>query len=351
MKSKITIRALSTLLPEYKYDSEEQMEFYKKWISSQNESLQKKAIQIFKNATVKEKHTIISIEDLFKNKSFAESNNIYRKKAIELGTECLKNTLEMANLKPEELDYIIMTSCTGFMIPSFGAYISETLGLKKNVRHLPITELGCVAGVSALIFANDFLRAYPGKKVAIITLEFPSNTIQLTDFSIQNIIGTAIFSDGVGCAILETNGDGPEITATEMYQHPNTTELLGYNITETGLKMNISRELPDIIKENFETIVGLFLQKNGLSINNIDNFLVHPGGIKILDNIDDVISKYGKKTEISRSIMDLYGNMSSSTILFILEKFLKENVEKNQNSLVLSFGPGFSAHQLLLKSN
>lgn len=348
------IIAIHTLFPEYEYSAEEATASYLSWVSSQSVPFQKKAERIFLTAAIKQKHTIAPADVLFNERTLEESNDLYKEVAIKLGTKILKETLQQAKIRPEELDFIITTSCTGFMIPSFDAYVVNNLGLRPDIKKLPITEIGCAAGASALIYANDFLKAYPDKKVAIITLEFPSNTIQLKDFSWDNVIGTAIFADGVACAILggdkNTYTDCPEIIDTKMYQMPDTTGILGYNLTNSGLKMNLDKTIPQIIEDNFENIVEPFLNKNSTKIKDIDYFLVHPGGVKILDKIEKILDKYGKNVDSSRKIMETYGNMSSSTILFILNEYMNKN-NKNKTAFLLSFGPGFSAHELLLRWN
>ena len=341
----------NTLLPEYKHSEQEAIDQYKNWVSEKSQSFQNKAIKIFESAVIKEKHTIAPAEILFSKRTFEETNNLYKEKAVEFGTKILADTLQKTGIKPEELDFIITTSCTGFMIPSFDTYVINSLGLRKDIKKLPITEIGCAAGASALIYANDFLKAYPDKKAAVITLEFPSNTIQLDDYSWDNIVGTALFADGIGCAILGENIKGcPEIIDSQMRQVVDTTEILGYNITNTGLKMNLDKTIPNVIEEHFEQIVSDFLNKNGLKIEDVDHFLIHPGGIKILNKIENILSKYNKNIDISRKIMETYGNLSSSTILFILNEYMN-NTTAGETALVLSFGPGFSAHQLLLRWN
>ena len=158
------------------------------------------------------------------------------------------------------------------MIPSFGLYTMNKLGLRPDLKHLPITELGCVAGASALIFADDYLKAYPENKVAIINLEFPSNTLQMNDFSWDNIVGAALFADGVSCAILSNESSLYKIKKTKMAQLLNTTDILGYNITNTGLLMNLAKELPILIEDNFVAIVTEFLAESSKNISDIDHF-------------------------------------------------------------------------------
>lgn len=342
------INLVHTLLPEYKYSSEEALSYYQRWVSNQSEDFQKKALRIFKNTTIKEKHTIAPADVIFSKRTFEESNNLYRTKAIELGEVCLKEALDRANLKPEAVDLLITTSCTGYMIPAFNAYIASNLNLKANLRQLPITELGCAAGVSALIYAFDFLKAYPDKTVAIITLEFPSNTIQLDDYSWDNVIGTALFADGVACSIISGKPEGPEIIDVDMIQVPGTTNILGYNLTNSGLLMNLTPHVPEVIEENFLNIVSSLLERNKLTINDVNHFCVHPGGVKILDKVEMILKRYNKNANTSRFIMETHGNMSSSTILFILNEFLSEQ-RRNETAILLSFGPGFSANQLLVK--
>ena len=197
------IITVNTLLPEFTYTEQEAIDVYTKWVSSQDEIFRKKADRIFHHTQIKSKHTVAAPEVLLSQRTFEEANNLYIEKAIELGTAVLEQTLMECNIKPEELDYLITTSCTGFMIPSVNAYIANNVGLRKDIKQLPITESGCAAGVTALIYANDLLKAYPDKKVAIITIELPSNTMQVNDYSWDNVVGTALFSDGVACAILD----------------------------------------------------------------------------------------------------------------------------------------------------
>ncbi|MFA7658259.1 MAG: 3-oxoacyl-[acyl-carrier-protein] synthase III C-terminal domain-containing protein [Candidatus Gastranaerophilaceae bacterium] len=343
------IITVNTLLPEYSYTEQEAIDVYTKWVSSQSEDFRKKADRIFHHTQIKSKHTVAPPEVLLAQRTFEDTNNLYREKAIELGTEVLKQTLKKCGLKPEELDYLITTSCTGFMIPSVNAYIANNVGLRKDIKHLPITESGCAAGVTALIYANDLLKAYPDKKVAIITIELPSNTMQVNDFSWDNVVGTALFSDGVACVILDSKPElSYKIIDSKMYQVPNTTEILGYNLTNSGLKMNLNKCIPEVIQDNFYEMVVPFLEKNGLEIGDVDNFIIHPGGVKILDKIEELLSAHGKDAHLSREIMEKFGNMSSSTVLFILKEQMKNNYI-GEKTLMLSFGPGFTANQVLLE--
>lgn len=343
------ILTVNTLLPEYTYSEEETMAAYMGWVSSQDELFQRKAEKIFKHTQIKSKHTVAPPAVLFSQRTFEDANNLYVSKAIELGTAALSQSLMECHINPQDIDYLITTSCTGFMIPSVNAYIANNVGLRPDVKHLPITESGCAAGVTALVYANDFIKAYPDKKVAIITIELPSNTMQVNDYNWDNVVGTALFADGVACVILDGEDElSAKIIDTQMYQVPDTTEILGYNLTNGGLKMNLDKCIPQTIEDNFFNIVKPFLKRNGYEIEDVDNYIIHPGGVKILDKIEVLLAEHGKDAHLSREIMSKYGNMSSSTVLFILEEQLK-NVFKGQKTLMLSFGPGFTANTALLE--
>lgn len=343
------ILTVNTLLPGNAYTEEEQLAVYTKWVSNQDDSFRRKAERIFRHTQIKAKHTVAPPEVLFAQRTFEETNDLYKEQAIKLGTEALRQTLEQCGLKATDLDYLITTSCTGFMIPSVNAYIANNLGMRPDIKHLPITEAGCAAGATALIYANDLLKAYPEKKVAILTIEFPSNTMQVNDYDWDNVVGTALFADGISCAILDGKEDySAKIIDSQMIQVPNTTQILGYNLTNSGLKMTLDKCIPETVENNFFDLIAPMLKRNNLKIEDIDTFIVHPGGVKILDKVDVLLEKYGKDTHLSREIMEKHGNMSSSTVLFILKEHMK-TAKKGEKTLLLSFGPGFAAHQVLLE--
>jgi predicted naringenin-chalcone synthase len=338
---------IETLLPEYEYSYEDSIPYFKSWVDKNGEAFSSKAMRILEGAGIKKRHTIAPSEVLFSKRTIEEVNGLYREKAIELGRQIMRNALAASNTDVKDIDCLITTSCTGFMIPSVNAYIANDLGMRSDVRHMPITEVGCTAGATALIYAYDYLKAYPKNKVAIINLEFPSNTIQLDDFSWDNVVGSALFGDGVSCAIV-SNEKGPiEIKDVLSFHLPETIDLLGYNLTNSGLKMNLSKKLPDTIEAVFTPVVSDFLAKNKIEMKDIGSYLVHPGGVKILDKIEESLKQFGKDTSVSRDVMKMHGNLSSATLLFIVKEYLDRNKDTDENLIMLSFGPGFSAHTLL----
>jgi len=348
----MNILATHTLLPPVQHEAREIEDAFVHWLSGQDKDTQIKARRILRSAGVERRHSFLTIEEVFTPCSLTESSRRYRQAAIEFGTQVLHEGLERARVRADEVDVLITTSCTGYMIPSVDAYMADKLGMRPDLVRLPVTEMGCAAGASAMIYASQLLSATPGGVAAVVNIEFPTNTMQHHDFSMDNIVGTALFSDGLACTVLRQGGPPERVTITDcaMHQVPRSTEILGYQLTDHGLLMNLDAALPDVIAENFEDATSGLLERNGLTLREIEHFVIHPGGVKILDRIQTLLDRHGGDVSRSRDIMRRYGNMSSATVLFILESLLASD-PKPGPALLMSFGPGFGAHQLLLSIN
>lgn len=347
----VKIKSVSKALPPYSKSTDEIIQFMDTWLMGQEERFVRKAKKIFENAAVDRRYSFMSPEEVFNTSSFGERNKIYMREGIKLGTECLKMALHKAQWKPTEIDYLITVSCTGIMIPSLDAYLINNLKMRQDVLRLPVTEMGCAAGVSGIIYAKNFLKANPGKRAAVVAVESPMSTFQIQDFSMANIVSAAIFGDGAACVLLSSYEDdeGAEILAEEMYHFYDAETMMGFDLTDQGLKMVLDIEVPSVIESHFPNILTPLLKKNKLTIEDIDHLIFHPGGKKIIQIVESLFSKLGKNINDTKEILRLYGNMSSATIFFVLERFMTSNPQKGERGLMLSFGPGFSAQSILLQ--
>ena len=228
------------------------------------------------------------IEEVFLLSSLEEKNAIYVRESKKLGTAVLQKALEKANWQPVSLDYIITVSCTGIMIPSLDAYLINAMNLRQDIVRLPVTEMGCAAGVSGLIYAHNFLKSNPNRRIALISVESPTATFQLNDFSMANIVSAAIFGDGAACVLLSSEEDaiGPRIIGEEMYHFKDATHLMGFDLTNHGLKMILDPAVPETIATHFPDIVHPFLERNGSTIAKVDHLIFHPGGKKIVQTVE-----------------------------------------------------------------
>jgi predicted naringenin-chalcone synthase len=345
------ILAVATEPPPYTKNTEEILAYMDNFLSGQPERFRRKVLRIFKNAGVDRRYSIMSAEDVFTELSFEEKNNLYIRQAIKFSEIVLKKALDKSALSATDIDFIITVSCTGFMIPSVDAYLINALRMRQDVVRLPVTEMGCAAGVSGMIYASQFLKANPGKTAAVIAFESPTSTFQHRDLSMTNMVSAAIFGDGAACVLLgnEENRTAPVIVDSEMYHFYDETDMMGFRLKNTGLEMMLDVRVPDKIEQRFDEILHPFLNKNGLTINDIDHLIFHPGGKKIVRLVENSFKALGKNIDLTRAVLREHGNMSSATVLYVLEEFLKKNIKKGEKGLMLSFGPGFSAQRILLE--
>ncbi|MBQ0736196.1 type III polyketide synthase [Aquimarina celericrescens] len=347
----VKITTVAKELPQYVRETKEILPFVSQWLSGQEDRFRRKVLKIFENAAVDKRYGIMSIEEVFTATSFKEKNDIYIREVKKLGTAVLKKALYQSGWDAKSLDYIITVSCTGIMIPSLDAYLINDLNLRQNIIRLPVTEMGCAAGVSGIIYARNFLQSNPGKRAAVIAIESPTATFQLDDYSMTNMVSAAIFGDGAACTLLSSEEDavGPRIIGDEMYHFYDATTMMGFNLTNGGLQMVLDQEVPAKIAAHFPKVIHPFLKKYDKTIEDVDHLIFHPGGKKIVQTVEELFTHLGKNIEDTKAVLLEYGNMSSATVLYVLERFMNRNPAPGETGLMLSFGPGFSAQRILLE--
>ena len=347
----VRITAVAKALPQHWRDTSDILPFLDVWLAGQDNRFQRKVRKIFENAAVDRRYSIMSPEEVFSSTSFAERNAIYSRESIKLAETAFNSALEKTSWAITDIDYLITVSCTGIMIPSLDAYLINSLQMRQDVVRLPVTEMGCAAGVSGIIYAKNFLKANPGKRAALVAVESPTATFQLDDYSMANVVSAAIFGDGAACVLLSSHEEdaGPEVVAEEMYHFYEATHLMGFDLTNTGLQMVLDKSVTDTIAEHFPAVIYPFLAKSQLKIEDISYLIFHPGGRKIVEVVQDIFGTMGKNIDATKEVLRLYGNMSSATVLYVLEQFMDKPTEKDTYGLMLSFGPGFSAQRVLLQ--
>lgn len=347
----VKITSVAKALPKHTRETKDILPFVEQWLEGQDERFRRKVLKIFENAAVDKRYSIMDAEAVFLKTSFEEKNAIYIQESIKLAEHSLLKALEKAELQPDDIDYIITVSCTGIMIPSLDAYLINRLRMKQDIVRLPVTEMGCAAGVSGILYAKNFLKANPNKRAAVIAVESPTATFQINDYSMVNIVSAAIFGDGCASVILSSYKDeiGPEIIDEAMYHFFDSEQMMGFNLRNSGLQMVLDQSVPQTIADHFPGIIHPFLERNGLTINDIDHLVFHPGGKKIVQTVEDLFGELGKNIDDTKEVLRLYGNMSSATVLYVLERFMDRDLPKGNKGIMLSFGPGFSAQRILLQ--
>ncbi len=347
----VKIKTVAKQLPPYTRTTEEIIPYVKAWMSGQEERFQRKVLKIIGNAQIDRRYSIIDADDMFVPRTYEEKNQLYIQGTLPLAEGALRKALKKADWAATDLDYIITVSCTGFMIPSVDAYLINNVGMRQDIVRLPVTKMGCAAGVSGTIYAKNFLQANPGKRAAVIAVESPMSTFQQEDFSMVNIVSAAIFGDGAACVLLSSHekDEGVKILNEDMYHFFDATHMMGFELKNSGLHMVLDPSVPETIAAHFPKIIYPFLEKSNTTIQDINHLVFHPGGKKIVQTVENLFGAMGKNIDDTKEVLRLYGNMSSATVLYVLERFLDKNIPAGEKGLMLSFGPGFSAQKVLLE--
>ena len=344
------IAATATAVPEHLLTRESVKTYMRKVFDLEGRRLDA-MMTVIDNAQVSKRHSIFPVEYFVEPRPLQQTNGEYQQHAVRLGREAAEACLAKAGLTAAGVDMIITVSCTGFMIPSLDAHLINLMGFRSDVRRLPITELGCAAGAMALSRAADYVRAFPGATVLIVSVELATLTFQRGDLSQANLISCVLFGDGAA-AVLVTGRDvpGPRILDTETYTFPTSLDAMGFDLRETGFHIVLSKDVPQLIKERIGGLTDTFLARNGLARSDVTTFLLHPGGQKLLSYVQEELGLCRCDTELSWEVLDQYGNLSSATILFIIHAFLtRKTPQPGDYGIAAAFGPGFSAELLLLQ--
>lgn len=306
---------------------------------------------VFENTGIKRRQFINTREWFYNKHTFLEKNDLYIKRALQLSSKLVR---QYENLDYSEIDNIIFVSSTGLSTPSIDAYLINELEFNRNVTRTPIWGLGCVGGAVGLSRAYEYSLAYPDRLTLLIALEFCSLAFLNKDHSKSNFIAMALFSDGAASAII--SGANHNIrgsikilnTCSTLYN--NSTDVMGWEFIDSGLKAVFSKDIPNIVRNRVSSEIQNFLIKNNIEKHDIKHFLIHPGGTKIINEFENCLGLDSDSTFYSRKVLEQYGNMSSPTIIYVINEFLRSgNYKQGELGLIASMGPGFSSELLLFQ--
>lgn len=327
------------------------VKFYMGRVFDINERRLEAMMAIVDNAQVHKRYSIFPIEYTVEPRALSKTNQEYMEHAVKLGRQAAEECLRRADVRPDEVDLIITVSCTGFMIPSLDAHLINLMGFRSNVRRMPFTELGCAAGAMALGRAADYLKAHPGGNVLIISVELPSLTFQRKDISQANLISSILFGDGAAAVLVSGKAQkGPKILVSETYTFPDSLGAMGFDLRDSGFHILLSKDVPEMIGAKIRGLMEGFLERQGRKMEDIKGWILHPGGARLLGNVEKELGLCKCDTAPSWDVLAQVGNLSSATILFILQEWLeKRPLKPDEYAVAAAFGPGFSAEFLLLQ--
>ncbi|WP_027414725.1 type III polyketide synthase [Aneurinibacillus terranovensis] len=311
-------------------------------------------LPVFQNGQVETRYFCMPIDWFAQPHSFAEKNSLYEKWAVTLGMEAAEKCLHHAGRTLNEIDHIFFVSTSGIATPSIESHIMNRMGANPHTKRTPIWGLGCAGGAAGLSRAAEYVTAYPNARALLIAVECCGLTFQNEDRSKSNLIATSLFADGAAAVLVEGEAcEGaethPSIVSTMSTLWPDTGGVMGWEVNEGGLKVIFSRSIPSLVETLFKPNVLAFLERHGLNAKDITHFIVHPGGYKVVEAYAQLFNAPIEVFSHSLDVLRRYGNMSSATVLFVLEAFLKQGMCANEYAIITALGPGFSSELLLIK--
>ena len=285
--------------------------------------------------------------------SFEKSNRAWIRLAPELGAEAAACAVSLAGVCAHDIDHLFLVTGTGIATPSIDTRIIPALGLRRDLKRTPIFGLGCAGGASGIARAADYLRAFPDQCALLIAVELCSLTLQRTDVSAANLIASGLFGDGAAAVVLSggtpSNRAGPQVIASRSILYPDTENVMGWQITNSGFKIVMSPDIPHIVRQHAPRDIDHFLEEYGLERRHIKHWIAHTGGPKVLHSIEAGL-ELPSPLKRSWDSLSRMGNLSSASVLFVFADLLQANEARpGEYGIMLAMGPGFCLELVLLR--
>lgn len=310
-------------------------------------------LPIFNNSGIASRYFSQPMEWFLTSHDLAEKNEAYIKAATDLSEQAAQRLFEDQKLQPHDIDYIIYVNTTGLATPSIDARLINRLGLRHTVRRTPIWGLGCAGGVAGLSHAYHHVLGHPKERVLVIAAELCGLTFMADDYSKSNLVASALFGEGAAAVLIvgdEVKADGLDIMASRSRFYPDSLDVMGWNVVSHGLQVVFAQRIPDIVAAHASHDFGEFLSEHDLTLQDISAFIFHPGGKKVIEAYQQALGLNNGQLCLASEILRDYGNMSSVTVLFVLERFMQKHHQlQNSFGLISALGPGFCSESMLIR--
>lgn len=305
------------------------------------------------NAQVSSRHLVLPLEQYATLNSFGDSNDLFIDHAVRLGAEALTGALLRAAIAPDEVDVVISTTITGLAVPSIEARIAELVGLRPDVKRVPLFGLGCVAGAAGIARLHDYLIGHPDEVAALLSVELCSLTVQRDDHSVANLVASGLFGDGAAAVVAvgaNRPEPGPRVLDSRSHLYPDSQRIMGWDVGAGGLKIVLDAQVPAIVQKYLGQDVRSFLAAHCLQVDDVAAWVSHPGGPKVIEAIEVELGLTGDPLELTWRSLDQIGNLSSASVLHVLRDTLdKRSLKPGTPGMLMAMGPGFCSELVLLE--
>jgi alkylresorcinol/alkylpyrone synthase len=342
------LAAIATAVPPYALGQEEVTRRARLLYAQLGAADAERIMPVFANSSIERRYSCVPIDWYEQPRGWTERNALYLDHAQTLLERAARDCLDRAGLTVRDIDAVVTVSTTGIATPSLDALLSNRMGMRPDVKRLPIFGLGCAGGVLGLARAADWARAMPGARVLFLVVELCALSFRRNDTSKSHIVATALFGDGAAAAILSSDSDGASFGPSGEHLFPDTLGIMGWDVGEDGLKAVFSRDIPALVRREMRDASTAFLARHGLALHDIDRFVCHPGGAKVVSALEEAFRIAENALTAERAVLRDYGNMSAATLLFVLERVMRE--APRGRLLLTAMGPGFTAGFQLMQA-
>lgn len=348
--------AVAPVLPGPAYAQEEILDVIAPMVAAGNARTEALMRRVHRNSGVRTRHLVLPLERYAEVRDFTAANDLYLDLGTDLAARAARDALARADVAAADVDLVVFTSVTGIGAPSVDALLVDRLGLRRDVRRLPSFGLGCAGGAAALGRAHDHLVGHPHDVVLVVSLELCSLTLQRDDADPANLVASGLFGDGAAAAVLvgtdhpaAAHATGPTLEAAASRLYPGTTGELGWRIGASGFRIVLSPALPDVVRAGLAPDVEGMLAAHGLKPGDVTRWVAHAGGPRILDAVQDALALPADALDVSRASLADAGNLSSASVLDVLDRTLRAGTTPGSPGVLLAFGPGVGLEMVLLR--
>jgi len=354
------VAAVGTALPPHRYAQKDLLAALEQRWRGRSDAKLRLLGRLHESVQVGSRCLALPLEAYAAPRTFGESNDAFVREGTALGAHAVLGALAQAGLAPEDVDAIFFTTVTGLAVPTIDARLVNVLGLRRDVRRVPMFGLGCVGGAAGVARVADYLRGRPEHAAVLLSVELCSLTLQDADLSVPNLVSSGLFGDGAAAVLMLGEdrardvprgpglGAAPRVLDSKSAFYPDTERVMGWDIGETGFKVVLSADVPDVVRRYVGADVDAFLAEHGLARGDVTHWIAHPGGPKVIVALEEALDLPPHALDATRRSLQTIGNLSSASVLHVLAD-VAARARPGDRGVLMAMGPGFCAEMVLLQ--